>query len=968
MTQSAPNGQSLPTGTVTFLFTDIEGSTRLWQQHPAAMPAALARHHAILHEAIAANQGYVFQIIGDAFSAAFHAASQAVAAAVAAQRALCNEAWGDTPIKVRMGIHTGAAEAHVQEERAGGYSGYMTLSRTQRVMSAAHGGQALLTQATYELAHDRLPEYVTLRDMGERRLKDLIQPEHLYQLAAPDLPHDFPPLKTLDARANNLPAQLTSFIGREKELAEVKRLLTMVRLVTLAGTGGAGKTRLSLQVAADLIDDFDDGVWFVKLEELTDPGLVPQAVMSVLGLREETDRPLLTTLIDFLRAKRLLLILDNSEHLIEACAQLTASLLKACPQVRLLASSREVLGVPGETIFHVPSLGLPDPQRMPSLADLAQVEAIRLFIERATTAQSRFALTTSNAAAVAQICRRLDGIPLAIELAAARVKVLSVEQIAARLDDRFRLLTGGSRTALPRQQTLRALIDWSYGLLSDSERIVFWRLAAFVRGWTLEAAEAMCSGDVIEVYDVLDLLTRLVDKSLILKEEIGGEARYHRLETIREYALEKLRESGEEPAIRSKHFDFFVILAEEAEPHLTGARQGEWLDRLETEHDNLRAALQWSLTTQPASALQLAGALGRFWDVRAYFTEGRSWLDQALAKSVDASPIVRARGLRWAGLLAARQGDHAHAQKLIGESVEVSRAYGDQRGLVTALNYMGYTAFSQGEFDRAKEALQESAALSRSLNDEASLAVALLHSGSVAWLQGDVSTARQRFEESLAIRRALGDTLGIGKALYSLGGVAESQGDYADARRYLEESLAITRQIGDKKLLAYTLAGLGEVASAQGDLEAAHRYHTEGLAVARELSDKVGIAYALEGLGGDAYAQADYAVARGCFEDSLNIRREIGDKDGILTCLENLARVTTAQGHTLEAIRLFAAVTAVRTRIGATMMAGDQAEFDRAVASARAQISEAAFDAAWNAGQVMTLDDAIRYAVSQPAG
>lgn len=962
------NDRSLPSGTVTFLFTDIEGSTELFQQHPDAMKDALARHHAILQNAIESHAGYVFQIIGDAFAAAFHAAPDALAAALAAQRALRDEPWSETgPIRVRMGLHTGIAQVHMEDVKAGQYSGYLTLTRTQRVMSAGHGGQMLLSNATAELARGQLPEGVTLRDLGEHRLKGLGNPEHLFQLVVPDLPHHFPLLKTLDARPNNLPAQLTSFIGREREIAEVKRRLSVSRLVTLAGPGGAGKTRLSLQVAADLADDFTDGVWFVQLERVTDRNLVPQTVAAVLGLREEADRPLMKTLTDFLHAKTVLLILDNSEHLIEACAQLATSLLQACPNLRILASSREVLGIPGEDTFHVPSLGVPDPNHLPALDVLAQVEAVRLFTDRATAAQPKFALTTQNAAAVAQICKRLDGIPLAIELAAARVKVLSVEQITARLDDRFRLLTGGSRTALPRQQTLRAMIDWSYSLLLEAERTAFWRLAAFSGGWTLEAAEAVCAGGEIDSFEVLDLLTRLVDKSLVIAEEHGGEVRYRCLETIREYALEKLRESGEEATLRSKHFDYFVQLAETAEPQLTGAAQSEWLDRLEAEHDNLRAALQWSAETQSSSAVRLAGALGRFWDVHAYFTEGRLWLETALSKGTEASPAWRAQSLRWAGFLAARQGDYEHANELLNESLELGRSIDDKRGIATSLNHLGYTAFSQGAFDRAKDILQESLSLSRNLKDDASIATALNHLGSVAWLQGDGAAARQRFEESLAIRRKIGDKVGIGKSLYSLGAVAESQGDYAAARRFLEESLTITREIGDKKLTAYTLAGLGDVASAQGDYEAAHHFHEEGLAASRELADKIGIAYALEGLGNDACLQADYPAARRFFKESLSIRRDMQDKEGIVACLEGLARVAAGQGQSRDALRLFAAVEMQRKEIGVALMAAEQADFDRLVADARAQLDAAAFQAAWNEGRALPIEGAIKYALDQRA-
>ncbi len=757
---------------------------------------------------------------------------------------------------------------------------------------------------------------------------------------------------------SNLPVLASRFIGREAELAELKRLLAETRLVTLIGPGGVGKTRLSLQVAHGVLPDFADGVWFIELAALTDAALVPQTIAAVLNVRESADRPLITTLIDYLRDKRALLILDNCEHVIEACARITTALLQACPNLRIFASSRELLGTADEVAFAVPTLGVPDVNRLPALADLTQVEAVRLFVERAHSAQPNFTINERNAAAIAQICQRLDGIPLAIELAAARVKVLSAEQIAARLDDSFRLLTGGSRDALPRQQTLRALIDWSYSLLAPAERTLFDRLAVFAGGWSLEAAEAIGAGGEIDAFDVLDLLMRLVDKSLVIKEETLGEARYRMLNTVGQYALEKLRESGEEPATRSKHFDFFVTLVESAKPHLLAADQAISLNRLEVDHDNLRSALEWTIRSKSQSALRLAGALGRFWDIRSYFVEGRRLLDHSLALRQDAPPLWQALALRWAGFLAARQGDYAYARVLLDDSLTLSRGLNDQAGIARSLNFLGYTAFSQGAFDRAEEFLQEGLEIFRSLRDESGLASTLNHLGSVAWLRGDAATARRHFEESLALRRKIGDEIGVGKSLYSLGGVAESLGDYDAARRYLEESLTLTRAMGDRKLVAYTLAGLGEVAVEQGDLAAAQTYHAQGLAAARELSDKVGIAYALEGLGSDACVMGDCEAARRYYAESLNIRSDIGDKEGVTACLQGFAQTAALQHLPHLALRLLAATAALRRQIGVSLLAGEQADFDQRVAALRSQLDQAAFDAEWAIGSALTFDEA----------
>ncbi|HET7376330.1 MAG TPA: adenylate/guanylate cyclase domain-containing protein, partial [Anaerolineae bacterium] len=606
----------LPTGTVTFLFTDIEGSTKLAQQYPDDMPALLARHHEILKQAISAHNGFVFQIVGDSFLAAFYNAGDALMAALDAQRSLAHEVWSPASIKVRMGIHTGAAQLDSGSKEPH-YSGYATLALTQRVMSAGHGGQILVSQTAYDLTSTKLPAQAQLVDMGERRLKDILRTEHLYQLSVPDLPAEFPPLNTLETFNHNLPVQLTSFIGRNKEIDEVKQLVAAHRIVTLTGTGGAGKTRLSLQVGAECLNEFSNGVWLAELAPVTDPTLVPQTLISIFNLRQDSHRTALEILIEYLRTKTLLILLDNCEHLIDACAKISEALLQACPTLRILASSREALGIAGEVAYRVPSLATPNLEHLPAFEKLLEIDSIRLFIERATIAKADFTLTHENAPFVAQICARLDGIPLAIELAAARVKVLSAEQIAARLDDRFRLLTGGSRTALPRQQTLRAMIDWSYSLLSEQEITLFRRLAVFVGGWTLEAAESVC-GEERNGADVLDLLTRLVDKSLVFIEESTGEIRYHRLETIRQYSREKFFETDEVEAVRDRHLDYYVQFAELADEKLKGGDQVVWQNRMSAEQDNLRAALDWGLSRRPDSALRIAGAANLFWTAGGY--------------------------------------------------------------------------------------------------------------------------------------------------------------------------------------------------------------------------------------------------------------------------------------------------------------------------------------------------------------
>ncbi|HEV2976072.1 MAG TPA: adenylate/guanylate cyclase domain-containing protein [Casimicrobiaceae bacterium] len=553
-----------PAGIVTFLFTDIEGSGRLWEEQPQRMAQALTRHDVLARDAVAAQHGRVVKTTGDGMYSVFSEAPQAVAAALAIQVALADpEATAGVTIRVRCGIHAGRAQ-----ERDGDYFG-STLNRAARIMGAAHGGQVLLSETVVGLVGDRFPAQASLLDLGAVRLRDLTGPEHVYQLTHAELRQNFPALRSLESTPNNLPQQLTSFVGRNRELAETRRFLAGARLLTLTGTGGIGKTRLSFHVAADVLDAYPDGVWCVELAAIVDPGLVPKVVAQVLGVQTNADAHVMHALCAHLKSRRLLLLPDNCEHLIDACAKITEALLHAAPTIRILATSREPLKVAGEQIYALPPLSLAAAAEDGRVATPS--DAVQLFVERARLQQPNFDLVDRLLPTVTQLCARLDGIPLALELAAARVGVLSVEKINERLDDRFRLLTDGSRTALPRQQTLRAMIDWSYGLLSDAEKTLFSRLAVFAGGWTLDAAEEIGTSSDIAPGDVLDSHTGLVHKSLVIRDE--SDDRYHMLETIRQYGRDRLRESGEEAVIGRRHRDYFLALAEEAEPSLEGGQE-----------------------------------------------------------------------------------------------------------------------------------------------------------------------------------------------------------------------------------------------------------------------------------------------------------------------------------------------------------------------------------------------------------
>ncbi len=690
---------------------------------------------------------------------------------------------------------------------------------------------------------------------------------------------------------HNLPLHLTSFIGREKEMAEVKHLLAGTRLLTLTGPGGTGKTRLSLHVAADLIEMFPDGVWLVELAPLSDPALVPQTLTSTLGVREESGRPIAATLTDYLRAKHLLLILDNCEHLIDACAQLADVLLHACPDLRVLASSREALGIAGETAFRVPSLSLPPPQsRIADLHSLNQYEAVRLFIDRASAVRPGFQMTEANAPAIAQICHRLDGVPLAIELAAARVRAMTPEQITARLDDRFRLLTGGSRTALPRQQTLRALIDWSWDLLSPPERTLLRRLAVFWDGWTLDAAEAVCADaegqEVISPNEVLDWLARLVDKSLVVADEQDGEARYRLLETIRQYARDKLLEAGSTEAerVRGRHLNFFLRLAAEAEPEVRRADQLSWLARLETEHGNLRAALKWALGSRDIErGLRLAAALSRFWYLRGHWKEGREWLEQMLletAREAASSQAALWRSARAKALYGAAwlMDESGRDIPLYEESLSLCRELGDKWGTAFSLRGLGATTAYRGNPEQGEPLLEESLTLFKELGDPWGMAVVLFSLAWVASNRDDNQTAQAMWDESLSLFRQVGDRWGIAVVLGGLGYIARLQGHYQKAAALSEESLTLFRELGDKAGVAVSLSRLGNVALRRGDYRQAVTILEEGLVLQKERGDRASAIFTLSLLGLVACYQADYLRAVSLLEEGLALSREIEDE------------------------------------------------------------------------------------------
>ncbi len=855
----------LPSGTVTFLFTDIEGSTALWEQDQAAMRLAVDRHLELLDAAIAAHGGHRFQIIGDAVQAAFAAAPDALAAAVEAQQAIAAEPWSlPTPIWVRMALHVGEATP----DATGNYQQVPALNRLSRLLAVAHGGQIVLSDAARALIDDDPLPSVTLRDLGEYRLRDLLEPERIWQAIAPGLQSSFPPPQTLERLETNLPMQLTTLVGREAEIAHVSAKIERegARLVTLTGPGGTGKTRLALAVAAEALDAFPDGVWFVDLAPLTDPALVLPGIASVLGVRETGGQGLLRAVEAFLASKRLLLVLDNFEQVLDAAPHL-AELLVACPQLAMLVTSREPLQIRAEQQIPVAPLTLPPAESVLPLAELARVPAIDLFVQRARAIVPNFALTEDNAPVIAAICQRLDGLPLAIELAAARVRFLPPRALLERLERSLPVLTGGPRDAPARQRTLRDAIAWSHDLLEGDEPTLFRRLAVFSGGWTLEAAEAVVSHD--GALDVFTGITALTDKSLVRPvATTGPDPRFSMLEMIREFGLEQLTASGEIDTTRRRHAEYLVAFSEALSADLFRATEPELLERLAAEHDNVRAALVWLEQQGDEEAMiRLAAGLGWFWFVRGFGTEGISWLERARSpRSAVAGPI-RAAALNWASVLTLPRKDHASAAELAALSVSLLRENGDESAsLAMALLSQGRATGYSGDRGKGFALLEEALALARILDHPLFIGAILDCIAEFAFLEGDLEKATTLVTEALEVQRRHQPLWGTSFSLALLGEIALARSDLPAASAYYSESIALAQALGDTTFLGAGLAAIGTIAADLGQAEQAARllgaaeamYQVAGAwsFIAARGQNRRAIDIACEALGEEAFTAA----------------------------------------------------------------------------------------------------------------
>ncbi|HEX2742445.1 MAG TPA: BTAD domain-containing putative transcriptional regulator [Rubrobacter sp.] len=744
-----------------------------------------------------------------------------------------------------------------------------------------------------------------------------------------------PSKRAADPAPHNLPASVTSFVGREREMIEARRLLSMTRLLTLAGAGGSGKTRLALEISRDLAGLYQDGVWFVELAPLSGPDLVAQEVAGALEVQERPGQPLTGTLVDSLRDREMLLVLDNCEHLIDAAARLADELLYSCPRLRVLATSRETLGIQGEVVWQVKPLSLPEADGGASVEGLMLYEAVRLFVDRARLRLPDFELMEANAGAVSRVCRKLDGMPLAIELATARMGALVVDQVAQRLEGSLDVLSAGSRTAEPRQQTLRATIDWSHELLSQTERALFRRLSIFTGGWTLEAAEDVCSGESIYEGDVLDLLGSLVNKSLVVVAATGSAARYRMLEPIRQYAREKLEESGEIDEMRSRHAAFFLALSEQAEPELSGTQQRMWVEQLEGEHDNLREAVSWVLEREGAeSALRFGGALWRFWFAQGHLSEGRKWMEQILAKGKPLSTLARVKALEGLGWLAQSLGDPGLVEATFEEMLSLSRKLGDKGNIATALNALSGQAMQRGDHKCARELLEENLSVLRELEEEGNTATPLKKFHVLYLLaymalneENDPARAAALWEEDLTLARQIGDVLRIGMTMCSLGYAALLQGDYERARALCEETLAFAHELGSAvvEIIPETLVNLG---------------------------------LASLGLG-------DHERASASFEEALTMSKSAGRKPTIINILEAMASLAGALGEASRTARLWGAAEAARELTDIALPPGDRALHEPYLADARLRLGEAAWEEALSEGRAMTTDQATDYAFSK---
>jgi predicted ATPase/class 3 adenylate cyclase len=922
---------TLPGGIVTFLFTDIEGSTRLWESYPDSMEAASAKHDSLMRSIIAQNGGQVVKSTGDGFHAVFSSGTNAVSAALAGQVLMQNSDWGlPEPVRVRMGLHSGEAQL-----RDGDYYG-SAVNRAARLMGVGYGGQVLLSDVTAKLIRESLPPGTDLVDLGEYYLRDLALPEQVFQLNGAGLQVDFPELKTTHSARHNLPDSLTSFVGRERESIEVKRLLSSTRLLTLIGVGGTGKTRLMLHTAKNNLDQFQHGVWLVELAALTEPEQVCGKVASALNLRELPGRSLQDVLVDYLRDKQTLLLLDNCEHLIAESARLAQVLLNECPELTILATSREGLGIGGESIYQVPSLSIPTNNGTKEIDELIDFEAVRLFVERAQAASPGFQLSPENSEAILKICQRLDGIPLAIELAAARVRMLSPEQIASRLQDHFRLLAGGSRTALPRQQTLQALIDWSWDLLNKEERKLLRRLAVFSGGWTLDAAEAIMNDPDQDQIDVLDGLFNLVNKSVVFAEQLpDGNTRYHLLETIRQYARERLVDAGEISQMRGRHADYFARFVVDLRDQLIEKGVPDWIELLNAEYNNIRAALEWNLEHQPFLAIKMVRGMQSFYIARSLIEEGISWSEAVFQTALS---------------------------RLLGQEDE---RLNERRALLAPVRaYQSLFMVSQGGSQKWMHTAEEALEMARQSQDREALSICLSIAGFVSVFANELEQAVEYAREGRKISYEINNMEGIGLSLRVLTMVSISENDdIEEENMYIEEITQWYRNFPQQWLVGNFLLGQGQIALRRGQFSEAITYFEESINFYESQGNKFFANIARSDSGHAFRNRGDLDKSIEIYTETILIWQDLGHRGAVANQLECFAFIAVEVGQWERAAKLMGAAEALREAADTPMLIHEQREYDLHFARLKERADLEKFEAACEAGRHMSMGEAVAYAL-----
>ncbi|MFA9407002.1 MAG: tetratricopeptide repeat protein, partial [Anaerolineales bacterium] len=1010
---------NLPYGTVTFLFTDIEGSTELLKKLGDQYADLLAQQRDLLREIFDRWDGGEVDMQGDSFFYSFPRATQAVSAAVEAQRECCKHDWPEgVELRVRMGLHTGEPLTWTE-----GYVG-MDVHRAARIAAVGHGGQVLLSGTTTPLVIDDLPDGVSVIDLGLHRMKDMRRPERIHQLMIEGLSSDFPPLKSLDARLNNLPTPPTILIGREAELQSAQDLLCRpdVRVLTLSGPGGIGKTRLGLQLASDLLDQFDDGIFFVPLAPVADPMLVPSTIAQTLGVRNTGSQPVLEAVGNYLGSQQVLLFLDNFEHVQDASHELVR-VLDICPNLKMLITSREILNIRGEHEFPVGPLPSPELPSSVSLDQVRLIPAVELFSQRAQAVKPNFIIDNQNAHAVAEICTRLDGLPLAIELAAARVKMFAPDALLGRLVDAeggstLAVLSRGPRDAPERHRTLVAAMEWSYELLNHDEKNLLQALSVFSGGFTLSAAEKVCCSRggtssentiLTQREAILENLASLMDKSLIMQDEgYEGQARFSMLGLIRDFSREKLKENEWEVEIRKRHADYFLAVVEDAKPKLMGSEQEEWLERLEIEHNNIRSSLRWLIDRAEdesgdaedaaSSALRMSGDLWRFWDTHGHNREGREWFREIFSLT-DASSIEGVDALIGAAMLARRLSliDEATqyynqglasarelnykagiaeilgglgyleeykgakgetADELYRESLELWRETGDKRGVATALGPLAQRAASDYDFEKATSLFEESLSLFREVGDKREIAGALWNLGQISVSLGRYEKAAEMYRESYALYEELNDLHGVATQLRSLGEIARMVGDLRRAHEQFIEALDTFRSIGDTRCSSIALSGLGETALDQEEATAAIAFALEALSISREIGFQRTEARVLRLLGRCDLAQGDLESARGRYHMSLKIERGLDDLQGIAECLEGFAFIAFIRTEYVVAVQIIHASEALRDRLRTPLPSRETLEFESWKIEARAELGEKEYETARSTGTELTVKQA----------